>query len=102
MPLLAVTVRSLASLPSWVLMAGWTELTRSASLVAACAGRKAPAARANRAKEAEAAQRAMWASFTPMALFTLPVAAHLVRFGTIRPGEAVLDVGTYTGVVALT
>ena len=44
----------------------------------------------------------MWASFTPMALFTLPVAAHLVRFGTIRPGEAVLDVGTYTGVVALT
>lgn len=47
-------------------------------------------------------QRTMWASFTPMALFTLPVAAHLVRFADIRAGEAVLDVGTGTGVVALT
>lgn len=47
-------------------------------------------------------QREMWASFTPTAMFTTPVAAHLVRFAGITPGEAVLDVGTGTGVVAIT
>jgi SAM-dependent methyltransferase len=47
-------------------------------------------------------QRAMWASFTPTAMFTTPVAAHLVRFAGIARGEAVLDVGTGTGVVAIT
>lgn len=44
----------------------------------------------------------MWASFAPTATFTTPVAAHLVRFAQIMPGEAVLDVGTGTGVVAVT
>ena len=47
-------------------------------------------------------QRAMWASFAPMATFTTPVAAHLVRFAGVAPGEAVLDVGTGTGVAAIT
>jgi len=47
-------------------------------------------------------QREMWASFAPTAMFTTPVAGHLVRFASISPGEAVLDVGTGTGVVAIT
>ncbi|MDE2082063.1 MAG: methyltransferase domain-containing protein [Burkholderiales bacterium] len=47
-------------------------------------------------------QRRMWASFAPTALFTTPVAGHLVRFAGIAPGESVLDVGTGTGVVAIT
>ena len=47
-------------------------------------------------------QREMWASFAPTAVFTTPVAAHLVEFAEIKPGEIVLDVGTGTGVVAIT
>ena len=47
-------------------------------------------------------QREMWASFTPTAMFTTPVAAELVAFAGVRSGEKVLDVGTGTGVVALT
>ena len=47
-------------------------------------------------------QREIWASFAPAAAFTTPVAAHLVRFAGIAPGHAVLDVGTSTGVVAIT
>jgi tRNA G10 N-methylase Trm11 len=47
-------------------------------------------------------QRAMWASFAPTAAFTTPVAAHLVEFAEIKLGEIVLDVGTGTGVVAIT
>lgn len=47
-------------------------------------------------------QRESWSTFTPTATFTTPVAAHLVRFAGIRPGESVLDVGTGTGVVAVT
>lgn len=47
-------------------------------------------------------QREMWASFAPTAAFTTPVAAHLVDFAEVKPGETVLDVGTGTGVVALT
>lgn len=47
-------------------------------------------------------QREMWASFAPTAMFTTPVAGHIVKFARIVPGEAVLDVGTGTGVVAIT
>jgi SAM-dependent methyltransferase len=50
----------------------------------------------------KARQREMWADFAPMAMFTTPVAANLVRFAGVAPGEAVLDVGTGTGVVAIT
>ncbi len=47
-------------------------------------------------------QRAMWASFAPSAIFTTPVAAHLVHFAGVQPGMKILDVGTGTGVVAIT
>lgn len=47
-------------------------------------------------------QREMWASFAPTAIFTTPVAAHLVKFAGIAAGHQVLDVGTGTGVVAIT
>jgi SAM-dependent methyltransferase len=47
-------------------------------------------------------QREMWASFTPTAIFTTPVAGQLVKFAGVTAGEDVLDVGTGTGVVAVT
>jgi SAM-dependent methyltransferase len=46
-------------------------------------------------------QREMWVSFTPTAMFTTPVAGHLVTFAGVGAGESVLDVGTGTGVVAI-
>ncbi|MCA1469785.1 methyltransferase domain-containing protein [Bradyrhizobium sp. IC3195] len=52
--------------------------------------------------ELKSRQRDMWASFAPTAAFTTPVAAHLVDFAQVKPGETVLDVGTGTGVVAIT
>jgi SAM-dependent methyltransferase len=47
-------------------------------------------------------QREMWASFSPTAMFTTPVAGHLVKFAGIAAGQRLLDIGTGTGVVALT
>jgi SAM-dependent methyltransferase len=53
-------------------------------------------------EELKKRQREMWASFTPTAMFTTPVAAQLVKFAGVAAGEDVLDVGTGTGVVAVT
>ena len=50
----------------------------------------------------KARQREMWSSFAPTAVFTTPVAGRLVAFGKVAAGERVLDVGTGTGVVAIT
>jgi SAM-dependent methyltransferase len=52
----------------------------------------------------KAKQRETWAlgDFNDVAVFTMIPAAHLVRFAGIRPGQSVLDVGTGTGVVAVT
>jgi SAM-dependent methyltransferase len=47
-------------------------------------------------------QREMWASFAPTAVFTTLVAGQLVKFAGVMSGEKVLDVGTGTGVVAIT
>lgn len=49
-------------------------------------------------------QRETWTlgNFGDMAVFTTPVAGHLVRFAGVAQGQAVLDVGTGTGVVAIT
>ena len=49
-------------------------------------------------------QRETWTmgNFGDMAVFTTPVAGHLVRYAGVKGGQAVLDVGTGTGVVAIT
>ncbi len=54
--------------------------------------------------EFKARQRETWAlgNFADVATFTTQVAGHLVRFAGVRGGQAVLDVATGTGVVAIT
>ncbi|MCR4304826.1 MAG: class I SAM-dependent methyltransferase [Gallionella sp.] len=49
-------------------------------------------------------QRETWSmgNFGDIAVFTTPVAGHLVRFAGVAGGQAVLDVGTGTGVAAIT
>lgn len=49
-------------------------------------------------------QRETWTlgNFGDMAVFTTPVAGHLVRYAGVTGNHAVLDVGTGTGVVAIT
>ena len=54
--------------------------------------------------EFKSRQRETWAlgNFGDLAVFTTPVAGQLVRFAKVASGHAVLDVGTGTGVVAIT
>ncbi len=47
-------------------------------------------------------QKQMWASFTPVEIFTAMAAPHLVRFVGVAPGARWLDVACGTGVVAIT
>ncbi len=49
-------------------------------------------------------QRETWTmgNFGDIAVFTTPVAGHLARFARVTGGHVVLDVGTGTGVVAIT
>lgn len=50
----------------------------------------------------KAAQKAGWAFFAPLEAITTAPAAQLVAFAGVRASQRVLDVGTGTGVVAVT
>lgn len=50
----------------------------------------------------KAKQRESWALFAPLETITTPVSGQLVRFAGVRSGQRVLDVGTGTGVAAIT
>ncbi len=48
------------------------------------------------------AQKQGWKHFEPLAMFTTPCAARLVRFAGVQAGQRVLDAACGTGVVAIT
>jgi len=50
----------------------------------------------------KARQKEAWAHFAPLAMYTTPSAARLVRFAGVKAGQRVLDVAGGTGVVAIT
>jgi SAM-dependent methyltransferase len=50
----------------------------------------------------KAVQRDVWSVFAPLAAFTTPPAAELVKYAQVKPGAAVLDVACGTGVVSVT
>ena len=54
--------------------------------------------------EFKSRQRETWTmgNFGDLAVFTTPVAGHLTRFANVNSDQAILDVGTGTGVVAIT
>ena len=54
--------------------------------------------------EFKSKQRETWTmgNFGDIAVFTTPVAGHLVNFAKVTGGQTILDVGTGTGVVAIT
>lgn len=55
-------------------------------------------------EEFKSKQKEIWAlgNFADIAQFTMQAAGHLVRFAGVSGGQQVLDVGTGTGVVAIT
>lgn len=65
-------------------------------------GKPAPAGAADPFVTFKERQRDGWAHFGPLAIFTTQPAARLVRFAGVRAGQRVLDVGSGTGVVAVT
>lgn len=52
--------------------------------------------------EYKAIQKESWAYFAPLEVATTIPAASLVKFSNVKSGDAVLDVGCGTGVVAIT
>ncbi len=69
---------------------------------ARAAGSAAGATTTDPFEQFKANQRTGWAHFGPLATFTTPAAARLVRFAGVKAGQRVLDVGSGTGVVAVT